>query len=389
MATMHPTCPSTGIFTDTLMTSAYSSNLQSIGFRCGSSASAYNLAVKAIVPVTGVSDQWGDIYVSNLDCIPQDATVTLHYDKHYNVNRGGWLDVNPTPVSYSDSTITWNVRKLASSDAKPVDLYYAIWSSYPTGPAVGYRAHSYCTVYPKVGDDDSSNNIQIRNDTVRGGCDPNEMEVNPSGIIKAGTVLQYTINFTNVGNDTTYNVYVMDTLSDNVDVNSFRLIMTSANMNVAKLKNNGHNILKFDFPAINLLDSARHPQNCSRAFIFSVATKSGLPFGTKIDNHAGVFFDYNPVVMTNVVENIIGIPTSVATAAISTGYTLYPNPATNDLNIGEINEPTIYVISNVLGENMKSGQLRIGSNVIDVSAFPKGVYFIEMNGIGTKKFVKL
>lgn len=388
---LHPTYPTTGIVTDTLQSTTYNTNLSSVAFQC-STLTNYDFAVNAIVPVTGVHDQWGDIYVSNSHCAPEAATVTLHYSKHYMADMGGGgLDVHPTPASYTDSTITWNVSSLSASESAPVDLYYAIWTNPDSGMVVGYPAHSYYTVYPIASDVDTSNNIQIIVDTVRGGCDPNEMTVTPSGYISAGTQLKYTINFTNTGNDTTYNVYVMDTLSDNVDISSFRLVMSSANMNIAKIKSGGHNILKFDFPNINLLDSLHYPQNCSKGLTFTINTKSGLPNGTTIFNHAGVFFDYNPVVLTNTVEDIIGIPaTSLSVAATKvSSLMIYPNPASSSLHIDNLQSATTYTLSDIVGGVIQQGELVQGNNTIDIRELPKGVYFVHIDGDEVRKLIKL
>lgn len=385
---LHATCPSSGVVTDTLRSSVYNFTLQSIALRCDTSSN-YDLSVNAVVPVTGVHDQWGNVYVSNTHCAPEDATVTVHYSRHYMVD-GGFIDVHPAPSSYTDSTITWNVAGLHASESAPVDLYYAIWVNPDSGLVVGYPAQTYYTIYPIAEDVDTSNNFQIKIDTVRGGCDPNEMSVAPSGIIPAGTQLQYTINFTNTGTDTTYNVYVMDTLSDNVDVSSFRLVMSAANMNILKYSSGGHNILKFDFPAINLLDSTDHPQNCSSGLSFNINAKAGLPDGSTIFNHAGVFFDYNPVVTTNTVEDIIGGGSySLGASALKpVSLNMYPNPAQSILHLDNIQAATSYTVTDIIGAVMLQGNLAVGYNSINIANLSDGMYFINVNGVSVRKFVK-
>ena len=283
------------------------------------SGSGFDLAVNAVIPVTGVHDEWGNVYVSNNSCypIPSDATVTVHYSRKYNVDEGGGgLDVSPTPSSYTDSTITWNVSGLSSSASHPVDLYYAIWTNLAGGYLTpGDTVSTYVTVTPTLGDIDLSNNYCVIHDTVKAGCDPNEMWVSPTGYISAGSQLKYTAEFVNTGNDTAHNIYIMDTLSDNVDPHSLRVVSASATMNIGMFMSAGHTIVKFDFPNINLLDSSHHGL-CTGMVIFTINSKAGLPDCSKIFNHAGIFFDINPVVMTDTVENIIGLP---PTAGIVTG----------------------------------------------------------------------
>ncbi len=73
---------------------------------------------------------------------------------------------------------------------------------------------------------------------------------------------------------------------------------------------------------------------------------------------------------------------------------VYPNPATTEFTINaegtKIKEIKIY---NVLGEMLKSfDKLKItGSETIDISILPSGIYFIQVKteqGLIRKKFVK-
>jgi len=58
--------------------------------------------------------------------------------------------------------------------------------------------------------------------------------------------------------------------------------------------------------------------------IFNIKTKAGLPSGAQIANYAGIFFDDNPVVMTDTVTNQIGLPsiTGLGNVCIGDSITL-------------------------------------------------------------------
>ncbi len=402
---VYVSCPLSGVLYDTVHYATGTYAGKNIGLSCTAAPSIFDLAVYDVIPVTGEHDQWGNIFVSNNYCTPTDATVVLHYSKKYNVRTyGGYLDVAPVPASYTDSTITWNLINLTSTEP-PVDLYYAILSD---SGCCGYltpgdTTNTYVTVSPTSGDVDIYNNYMIIVDTVRASCDPNEMSVTPSGCITSdtdGTVLQYTIHFMNVGNDTAFNIYVMDTLSDNVDPKSLQILMASNTMNIATFNNGSHNIVKFDFPNINLLDSSACPR-CSGSVIFSIKTRQGLPEGATIFNRAGVYFDYNPVVMTNTVEDVKGGCFANAVNNVkpaSTGVQILPNPATDELTIKLINLSTynVFMITNSIGQEMLSQPLPIAtgttSTKVNISRLPAGLYYITFrgeNGTEVKKFVKL
>ena len=120
--------------------------------------------------------------------------------------------------------------------------------------------------------------------------------------------LQYTVHFENMGNDTAQNIYVLDTLSDYLDVKSLKILMSTHYMDVATYKiPGGHNVVKFDFPNIKLLDSSHHGL-CDGAVIYTINSKGTIPMGESIKARAGIYFDINEVVMTNTSEKLKGCP---------------------------------------------------------------------------------
>ena len=169
-----------------------------------------------------------------------------------------------------------------------------------------------------------------------------------------------------------------------------RIVAASAAMNTILLKDNGHNVLKFDFPNINLLDSSHHDL-CNGMLRFNINTLTGLPIGTTIFNHAGIFFDNNAVVMTDTVEDIIGIYEGIAATPAASTLSIFPNPATTSLTIQSSIQPVTDIsIANLLGQEVGSKHIAGGSlqASVDISALPAGVYFVKVNGGAVKKFVK-
>lgn len=69
---------------------------------------------------------------------------------------------------------------------------------------------------------------------------------------------------------------------------------------------------------------------------------------------------------------------------------LYPNPATGLLNVQVPFHATQLTICNSLGEVLKSITAQQGTNVVDVSNLPNGIYFLLVQGLGVsmvKRFV--
>ncbi len=387
---LHVTCPSSGIIYDTISATAYADSAQSIGMEC-TTATGYDLGIVSSGVATGVHAHAGDIYAFNNSCPPINSTVTLHFSPKH-----AYYFASPTPASTTATSITWNISALSAADAALTHLYYHLEVSGST-LTPGDTVHSYIVITPDSGDADTSNNVIDIIDTVRSGWDPNEISVKPAGCIASGTtpnLLTYAINFENTGNDTAHNIYVMDTLSDYVDFSSMRLVMSSHEMYISKLKDAvGHNILKFDFPAINLLDSSHHGK-CDGAVIFNINTKPGLATGTNVNNRAGIYFDVNAVVMTNQVTNGIGCPVVNEVKPVSSINTIefYPNPANNVLHIKlAVEKYQSFAITNSLGTSLLTGTLTGNNTQLNIQTLPAGLYFINLKGDGgneVRRFVK-
>ena len=68
----------------------------------------------------------------------------------------------------------------------------------------------------------------------------------------------------------------------------------------------GKGVLVFNFDNIRLLDSFRNEQ-ASHGFVkFRIKQKKDLPIGTKIENSAGIYFDFNAPVITNRTLHTVG-----------------------------------------------------------------------------------
>lgn len=385
-------CPSTGIASTTLPAVGYSNPTSWFGLRCAT-GTTFDLGVNSYVPVTGPNDQWGHIYLGNSYCFPVTGTATLTFSPKY-IYSGG---ARPAPVSTTSNSLTWNVAALSGSDAAPADIYYVLWHNPATGYLIGGdTVHEDFVVTPTTGDAFIANNNDNRVDTVKTSCDPNAIEVLPAACFPSDTQLRFTVHFENTGNDTADNIYVLDTLSGNLDASSLRILMSSHNMFLSKSVVSGQTILKFNFPNIKLLDSSHHGE-CDGTFMYTINTMPGLPTGANIFSRVGIYFDYNDVVMTNTVQNTKGCPPPPLplnlTNSNKTNVTLYPNPATDELTIKTATSSyTSLTISNSIGQVMMQQTISNTQTKVNVKALPAGLYYVTVkgeNGNSVQKFVKL
>jgi uncharacterized repeat protein (TIGR01451 family) len=378
------TCPYGGILYDTLQ--LVDNSAVKYGGFTNSGSTDYDLQM-SVSQVCGRHMEKGNVIVENTYCTAENPTVTMNFDSKYLFTNS-----NPAPSSVSGNTVTWDMTGVTAL-LQPSFIQYTL-NVPSTWITTGDTAASSFSVSPLLGDADITNNNCQRTDTITGSFDPNEISVAPGGVVVSGTKLTYTINFENTGNDTAFNIYVMDTLSDNVDPMSMNIVAASATMNTSKYTMGGHTTIKFDFPDINLPDSSHHNQ-CDGMFTFTVNVKNGLPDGTTIFNHAGIFFDYNPVVMTNTVENVTGTPpnTTGIVQLNQEAISLYPNPATNDLTI-KMNKDSYssFTMTNGIGQVIMQQPLTATQTHVDIKTLPAGLYYIQFRGdYGSKvqKFVKM
>ncbi|MEO8150738.1 MAG: T9SS type A sorting domain-containing protein [Bacteroidia bacterium] len=158
------------------------------------------------------------------------------------------------------------------------------------------------TVNPVTGDYNPSNNHLVNCFTVINSHDPNDKSVYPSKTIddKDGT-LTYNIRFQNTGTGSAQNIYIIDTLDANLDVSTFELLSYSTEPIVQLIGN----ILRFNFPNINLPDSTTDEPGSNGYVQYSIKLKDSLPLFTTVTNTAYIYFDYNPPVQTNYVADTL------------------------------------------------------------------------------------
>lgn len=311
------TAPSSGIISDTITAIVNNYPAKYFGISCGSTPSEFDLRTYLGIN-TNRRSNLGLIVIDNVSCGIAAPVVTLTCSP-----RLAFTSSRPSPESVVGNVATWRLA--------PINFFQQGGIEYNLTPRdsvlrIGDTIHTTVMVNPISGDVDTSNNKITRVDTVRAGYDPNSIEVSPDGQILPCTELTYTVHFENTGNDTAYNIHVMDTLPPYVDVRTLRMEFASAPMNLVSLTSGGLNIIKFDFPNIKLWDSAHKDKN-KGMFVFKVKVKPGLADGILIQNRVGIYFDDNEVVLTNTAVNTIGMAPITGPDTICTGASALLNCA--------------------------------------------------------------
>lgn len=384
-------CPSSGVIYDTIGTVSGLTRIRHFGFIC--TATAFDVA-EYVTMQCGRHMATAKVLVANKICSETSATIqTSVSPKYIYVGSGVLSGVNISSGPFvAAPDLSWSTYPLSVASHNPLfTVNFRVPGAYLT---IGDTVHSKYVAMPIIDDENPTNNVIIRVDTVKASYDPNMIEVFPPGCFDADTVLQYIVHFENKGNDTAHNVHVLDTLSPNLDASTFEMLATSANMNVYKYQDAGHTIIKFDFPNIKLLDSSWQGLN-DGMFVFKIRTRPGLMYTSTIHNRVGIYFDENEVVMTNTVVNTKGCPSvPVNTGDLAPGPMLliYPNPVFGELTIqSEKDVFNSFTISNAVGQEILKREMNGSKSTCDVSALPTGIYFVTLRGEGAsevRKFVK-
>lgn len=277
-----------------------------------------------LVPVTNVSPLgpiWYRMYVNNYGTTTLSGTATMYYDPRYVYNSS-------SPVAVHDAlahTVTYNFTSLAPGAYTSCFIRF----NNPVTLVAGDAVFNVATVDASGGitEIEYDCNMDTLHQLVEASWDPNDKQVSPrgqgaQGFIADHSTLNYTIRFQNTGTAPAVNVVLIDTLSSQVDYESFRLHNTSHSVRT-QLQGN---VLKFYFDDIMLPDSASDPEGSMGYVNYSLTALPFLAEGTQITNNADIYFDLNVPVRTNTTLNTITYKLSVEDLQNSVHLVAYPNP---------------------------------------------------------------
>ena len=207
---------------------------------------------------------------------------------------------------------------------------------------------------------------------IRGSYDPNDKQAFPKGftsqhIIAPNTRLDYLVRFQNTGNDTAIGVYVIDTLDTNLNPESLEMGAASHNYELSmQTVKSGKTFLRWQFNNIMLPDSNTNEPKSNGFIQYRISPKANLPLGTKVRNHAEIYFDFNPPIITNqtltTYDNRIFkdstlnsrvqilFTTQTAMTLDQLGVKLYPNPVTQNQLTASFSNPGKLVLYDAQGK---------------------------------------
>ncbi len=234
--------------------------------------------------------------------------------------------------------------------------------------------------------------------------DPNDKLVTPGvfGRVNEVNILRkwliYTIRFQNKGNFSAKDIIVLDSIDDNLDRYSFRLLESSHPLKIDEIGNDTKSIKRFRFDDIYLPDSLSNPEGSQGYLKYTIKAKTAIAENTIVSNTAHIYFDQNPAIVTNTIQNKFKTPAtaSVSSVARKENIFLYPNPTNNNVTISlkDKDNETIKAVElyNIMGQRVFRKSLENGSEItLNLRKLSKGIYILKTFGehyTYSKKLIK-
>ncbi len=354
------------------------------GLYCNSAAQDLGIYAYSCSRFRPGQEAWVNLIATNRSCSEKGGTA------NFKIQPGEtFLYSNPAPSRQTGNLLEWDFPPLKAMENAISYIRVKLDTTFKNGDLICHPAN----VTPVSGDIEPENNSSNSCNLVTTSYDPNDFtsflakgkEVN--NLEKTEEDLLYRIRFQNTGNDTAFNIYILDTLDKNLEMESFRVVTSSHPM---KTYIGRDRQIRFQFSNI-LLPYKKVDESGSQGEVwYAVSRKKGLPVGTKINNTGYIYFDYNEAVITNTKVNTIVGPESVQDLVqANESFTVFPNPASNQITVKlKDGGTTASMILRDITGNILLSQQCTDLTTIDATGLSAGLYLITVsteNGNSTLK----
>lgn len=286
-----------------------------------------------------------------------------------NNNGGGfmnWIIPNIAPFQSGNILVTLNVNSPQETPSVNIDDVLVF------------------NAFIDVSTDDiwADNNFDF-NQTVVGSYDPNDitcLQGNALPTTEMGEFLHYNIRFENTGTYAAENIVVKNGIDlTQYNIQSLQVMESSHPMEVKVIGN----IAEFIFQGIDL-DTGGHGN-----ILLKLKSNTTLSNDLVI-NSADIFFDYNFPIITND-EQTVFADLSKNDFVKDVSIQVYPNPANDVINVKADNTINSIQLYDAQGRLLLTKSANENSQVLDLSSYSSGIYFINIStsvGKQTQKIIK-
>lgn len=316
-----------------------------------------------------------------------DVVLALDVD-----DLSGFVGADPQPV-VQNGVAQWTFPSVQPGHHRTVEVILLL----PGPDHMGDTLHDVLTATALVSGTAQATHVATVDPVLLCAYDPNDKQVVPAGEGEAhwtpmGSLLTYTIRFQNIGNAPAEDVEIVDVLDADLDPATVQVIASSHTHRTILDGSSGE--LRFRYDNIQLPDSASDPIGSQGFVRFAVRHRPSLPEATEVHNHAAIYFDLNPPIITNTVLNTLTYGTAVDdTPFTDAQITVFPNPA------GELASVSIAAgvagrveLSLVDATGRRVRQLTTTGGTITQlprQGLPAGIYLLQARAAGLDRTVRL
>lgn len=350
----------------------------------------YNLGISCPVTTTGIAHANGRyLTITNTgEAASPQGTLTFTYNsalEHYDPSYG-----QPTaPASQTSNSVTYNIPPIGPCQTHLVNVYMQATAANNT------VMEEIVTLNGYTQDGNPTNNADTFHVTVFSSFDPNDKTVDRDTIysneLPVTEPLTYVVRFQNTGSAPAYNIRVIDTLSTQFDLSTFRMLSASHDFD---LYTRPGNVTEWKFPNINLPDSTTDEPGSHGYVIFSILPKNNLTLGNEIENFVDIYFDYNEPVRTNTAITRVVEPLGLKEGLIN-AFSLQPNPANSFVQVNlkdKTSGKTMLKLYSADGRLLQTSTHYLqnsGTLIQDISTLANGFYYLGININGKETARKL
>lgn len=314
----------------------------------------------------------------NVGSAAEDATLMLSFAPL--ANEDDLIIIDGDDGQIMGDEVTWEAIGALPFETVCYTVMVQISASVPLGTLLGVNA----TVVsgsndPELDEEDNTSSLL---QTVVGSYDPNDKQVFPAEIpnteISDDFTVEYLIRFQNTGTFPASFIEVLDTIMPPLDISSLRVLAASHDYDLSFPE---EHVVSWFFRDINLPDSTSNEPESHGFIKFRIGFLEPPALGDVFLNRAGIYFDFNEPIITNYAEAEVILPNSVIEILPAGHLQLMPNPTSSTVLLqledfeGRNAQATIL---NENGQVMERFRLQASSTQIDVSAYPAGVYFVQV-----------
>ncbi|MEM9920442.1 MAG: T9SS type A sorting domain-containing protein [Bacteroidota bacterium] len=319
----------------------------------------------------------------NLGSTILDGTLWMEVDSLLNA-----VLFRPTPDTIaSQHRAGWRFKNLLPGQSLSVkaQVQIPIPGQFQLGDSLSHRTYTVFEGPTSTG----ASNQAVQSELIRCSYDPNDKLVSPNregGYTLFEEDLVYTVRFQNTGNDVAFDVVIRDTLHPDLDLSTFRYL-NSSHPEVLTTTLTDCRELIFDFQNIFLPDSTSDLEGSQGYVSYTIAPNDGLEENSTITNTAGIYFDFNPPIITNTTENVLvsQLPGTVGIERkpLQPEFKVFPNPTADRIQLYSSSQTsTEFQLYDLQGRLVRSGQF-VQTDVVSTASLSPGLYWLHLrNGEG-------